>query len=288
MLNNWDKALHDKIHQSMLEEDPSILQYNHRLRIIDIISNKFKIEGIVADIGCGNGYFGIGLAKKFPNLERIDCIEASIPAVDEVIPRNINFYNVESIVKPVHGTFDDLGSEKYNMIFSMGALHHSKNLTKTLESIAKALKPGGLFIAQEPAMPDETTHADYYFKYNIVEERYDLKIRNGDRFDRFFRECEYKYSLIHNGFDIRIWDEYLEKGTLKARLYKYYKLIKNYLATNGYKKTFLKIITSLNKKKKNISSQQETWKINMSKAMTRVKHKFIVVKKTDCKEIFHG
>ena len=39
---------------------------------------------------------------------------------------------------------------------------------------------------------------NYQFKYNIVEERFGLKIRNGDRFDRFFRESEYKYWLIMN------------------------------------------------------------------------------------------
>ena len=285
MLNNWDKALHDKIHQSMLQQDPSTLQNNHRLRIIDKISDKFKIEGVVADIGCGNGYFGIGLARKFPDLERIDCIEASKPAVDEVIPRNIKYYNVKSIVKPIFGSFDDLGLEKYNMIFSMGALHHSKNLKKTLNSIAKALKPGGLLIAQEPAMPDDTTHTSYQFKYNIIEEKYGLKIRNGDRFDRFFRECEYKYNLVENGFDICMWEDYyLEKITIRAKLYMYYKLVKSYLTANGYKKTLFKLINRL---KKNTTSQPETWSIKMSKANASVKPKLIIVKKTDCNEIFH-
>ena len=42
----------------------------------------------------------------------------------------------------------------------MGALHHSRNLN-TLGSIFKALKPNGILIAQEPTMPDSTSHADY-------------------------------------------------------------------------------------------------------------------------------
>ena len=45
----------------------------------------------------------------------------------------------------------------------MGALHHFK--TKILKSLYNALKPNGMFIAQEPAMPDETKHNDYQFKY---------------------------------------------------------------------------------------------------------------------------
>ena len=90
----------------------------------------------------------------------------------------------------------------------MGALHHSQNLKNTLKSLYNALKPNGMLIAQEPAMPDETKHNDYQFKYNIIEERYGNKIRNGDRYDRFFRECEYKYCLIINGFDILHWENF--------------------------------------------------------------------------------
>ena len=57
-------------------------------------------------------------------------------------------------------------------------------------------------------MSDITTHADYNFKYNIIEEKFGLKIRNGDRFDRFFRECEWKTSLVHAGFDILVWEDF--------------------------------------------------------------------------------
>ena len=51
------------------------------------------------------------LAKKFPNVSRVDCIEASVKAVKELIPRNINFYNLEKRVKPVLGSFDNLEDE---------------------------------------------------------------------------------------------------------------------------------------------------------------------------------
>ena len=284
MLNDWDKALHDKIHTSMLNEDPKNLLNNNRLQILDKLNDAFKIEGVVADLGCGNGYFGIGLSKKFPNLSRIDCIEASKAAVEELIPRNIKFYDVGTVVKPILGTFDDLGSEKYNAIFVMGALHHSQDLNKTLGSIAKALKPNGTLIAQEPAMPDNTTHADYQFKYNIVEERFGLKIQNGDRFDRFFRECEYKYLLIINGFDICLWDDFKPKVITPFKL----KSVKNYLAVNGFRKTVSKIFYSLVKKKsENHISQSELWKKDMNKAVAGVMPKIFIAKKSECKKIFH-
>lgn len=285
MLNETDQTLHDEIHTLMLKQDPRTLLNNPRLKILDKLSNDLKVDGVVADVGCGSGYFGIGLAKKFPNIKRIDCIEASKSAVDELIPRNIKFYGLESRIKPVHGSFDDLGSETYDAVFVMGALHHSQDLKKTLNSISKALKPNGVLVAQEPAMPDDTTHTDYKFKYDIIEERFGLKIRNGDRFDRFFRECEYKYCLIINGFDIFLWDDFNSSSVNPSK----FELIKKYLSANGYKKTLSKIVYSLFKiKEKNYKSESEVWKQNMQKALTKLKPKIIVAKKSECKEVFHN
>ena len=281
MLNEWDKALHDEIHASMLSENPRNLLNGGRLDILDKLKKKkFKIEGVIADIGCGSGYFGIGLAKKFPGLLRIDCIESSKLAVEKIIPRNVEFHEVGKIVKPILGSFDNLESKKYDIIFAMGALHHSQDLNKTLKSIATALKPEGFLVAQEPTMPDNTTHEDYQFKYNIVEERFGLKIRNGDRFDRFFSECEYKYFLITNGFDINLWEDY-ELKIYKRSAIKRLKSLKNYLAINGYKKTLIKVLNSFKK------LQPEKWKIDMQKAVADLKPKLIIAKKSIAKEIFH-
>ena len=286
MLNKLDQTLHDEIHASMLKKNPRTLLSNPRLKVLDKLKDDFniKLEGVVADVGCGSGYFGIGLAKKFPNILRIDCIEASKSAAEELIPRNVKFYNLETRVKPVHGSFDNLGSETYDSIFAMGALHHSHDLKKTLGSIAKALKPNGILIAQEPAMPDNTTHTDYQFKYNIVEERFGLKIRNGDRFDRFFRESEYKYWLIMNGFDILLWDDFKTNTNNSPK----FKSIKNYLAINGFKKTLTKAIYSLFQKKiKKHEGQPEEWKKNMQMAISKLKPKIFIAKKSECKEVFH-
>jgi len=281
MLNRWDKLLHDKIHAKMLEQDPKDLLNNHRLKILDKINNDFKIEGDVADIGCGNAYFGIGLAKKFRNIKKIDCIEASKFAVEKIIPRNIQFHNVETVVKPIYGTFDNLGFEKYNIIFAMGALHHSSNLKKTLKSIAKALKPNGLLVAQEPAMPDDTTHEDYKFKYNIIEKRFGLEIKNGNRLDRFFRECEYKYCLKNKGFNICLSEKYSPESVNFSgtkfikhcfKIYKIKKKISEILNLIFYKKNFL---------------QDDKWKKEMNISTLKVKPKLFIARKSLCKHIFH-
>lgn len=284
MLNKLDKVLHDQIHSSMMSKDPKTLLDNPRLQILDKLYDnyKLKIEGVIADVGCGSGYFGIGLAKKFPNVSRVDCIEASVKAVKELIPRNINFYNLEKRVKPVLGSFDNLEDETYDIIFAMGALHHSQNLKNTFKSLHNALKPSGLLIAQEPAMPDETKHNDYQFKYNIVEERYGTKIRNGDRYDRFFRECEYKYCLIINGFDILYWENFNRNSKKNSKLGS----VKKYIDKNGYKNTFFKIINRLFRTK-NKTSQTINWKKDMEKATANLSSKLFIAKKSDCENVFH-
>lgn len=286
MLNEWDQSLHDQIHKTMLEKEPKNLLKNSRLRVLDNLNDNLrsKIKGIIADIGCGSGYFGIGLAKKFPNISRIDCIEASKFAVNELIPRNIKYYNVEECVKPVFGSFDNLGNETYDIIFAMGALHHSRNLNKTLSSIFNALKPDGMLIAQEPSMPDETTHFNYQVKYNIVEEKIGFQIRNGDRFDRFFRECEYKYNLVMNGFDILLWEDFELNKKSKSKI----QLAKNYLIKNGYKKTLFKLYNYFFKiKNKNNETNDKEWKKEMDKAISKLTPKLFVAKKSDCENIYH-
>ena len=282
-LNAFDKALHDEIHDNMSKMDPKDLLMNPRLKILSMLAN-YDIKGHVADVGCGSGYFGIGVAKHFDSVEKVDCIEASKIAVESVIPRNINYYGLSSKVEAIEGSFDLLPADTYDVVFAMGALHHSKNLNYTIQSIFKSLKPGGLLVAQEPAMPDTTSHDAYFEKYNIVEERYGLLIRNGDRYDRFFRECEYKYCLVNNGFDICLWEDF---QTPEKRYSMVVNLIQ-YAKKNGLKLILAKVFSRLRGENVRVGhSKAPSW-INKMKLETKnIKKKLFVVKKSGSQEIYH-
>ena len=65
-------------------------------------------------------------------------------------------------------------------------------------------------------MADTTTNADYVAKYNMVEDFFGFKIRNGDRDDHFFRECEYKTAAVFSGFDLVHFDQTLPAGIMPA------------------------------------------------------------------------
>jgi SAM-dependent methyltransferase len=279
-LNAFDKALHDQIHDKMSKMDPKDLLTNPRLKVLDMLAD-FDISGHVADVGCGSGYFGIGVAKYFDSVNKVDCIEASRVAVESVIPENISYYDVSSKVVALEGSFDLLPNETYDVVFAMGALHHSKNLNRTMHSIFKALKPGGLLVAQEPAMPDVTSHDAYFEKYNIVEERYGLRIRNGDRYDRFFRECEYKYSLVNNGFDICLWENFEVSEKKIASLIQYIK-------DRGLRVTLTKILSKLTTRKSaSRNSEEVSWVVKMKAATKNVEKKLFVARKSSSSEFYH-
>ena len=279
-LNAIDKELHDQIHEKMSKADPKYILENPRLKVLDMLAD-FEISGHVADVGCGSGYFGIGVAKYFDSVDRVDCIEASQVAVESVIPKNISYYDLSSKVVALEGSFDSLPNETYDVVFAMGALHHSKNLSRTMHSIFQALKPGGLLVAQEPSMPDVTSHDAYFEKYNIIEERFGLRIRNGDRYDRFFRECEYKYALVNNGFDICVWENFELSETKKARLFQY---IKDYGLIVTLKKILVKLMTR-NSAARN--SDEVSWVVKMRAATKSVEKKFFVARKSGSSEFYH-
>lgn len=282
-LNATDEALHDQIHEHMSKMDPKDLLDHPRLKVLDMLS-AFTITGDVADIGCGSGYFGIGVAKRFNSVTRVDCIEASKLAVESVISRNIDYFGLSSKVKALEGSFDALPANSYDVVFAMGALHHSQNLSRTMQSIFIALKPGGLLVAQEPAMPDTTTHEAYLEKYNIVEERYGLRIRNGDRYDRFFRDCEYKYCLVNNGFNLCSWGDFEfseQKTSMVVNLIQYAK-------SNGLKNTLAKILSKLKREKSDLQQGKgPSFFIEMKHATKNVKQKLFVAKKSGSSKKFH-
>ena len=264
----------------MSKIDPKDLLTNPRLKVLDMLAD-FDISGHVADVGCGSGYFGIGVAKYFDSVNKVDCIEASRVAVESVIPKNISYYDLSSKVNALEGSFDLLPNETYDVVFAMGALHHSKNLSRTMHSIFKALKPGGLLVAQEPAMPDITSHDAYFEKYNIVEERYELRIRNGDRYDRFFRECEYKYCLVNNGFDICLWENFEVSEKKISKLIQYIK-------DRGLRVTLKKILSKLKRRKSaSKNSEKASWVVKMKAATKNVEKKLFVARKSSSPEFYH-
>jgi SAM-dependent methyltransferase len=283
MLNDVDTELHDAIHDSMLEQDPSGI-FKDRVEVFQRFEDVFgNLYGNVLDVGAGNGYASIWLAKNYHKVKSIVALEASESAVSQLIPRNVKFHKVEDKVRAHYGSFDSIKRNEYDFVIAFGALHHSKDLMSTFKSISKVIRDDGYLIAQEPVMPDSTTHQYYQIKYNIVEERFGLKIRNGDRHDHFFRECEYLAAGVLSGFDVAMNEDWRKASDNSSK--KYYKKILRLieaLSRKGVKDTCRKVIRS------GMSTDIPSWKTELSKATKNVAPKLLVFKKSSISSVYHN
>jgi SAM-dependent methyltransferase len=219
-LTDIDDELHARIHRAMMDVPPDAI-FGPRVEVFARVEAALgvRVGGRVLDVGCGNGYASIWLAQH-RDVTEVVALEGSPAAVEELIPRNVAHHGVEDRVTPRLATFDAIGeTDAYDFAVAFGALHHSACLYSTFASVARALKPGGFLIAHEPVMPDATTNRRYVDKYDVVEEKYGLSIRNGDRDDHFFRHAEYVVAGAFNQLDLRL-DESgdAQRSSLAGRL----------------------------------------------------------------------
>lgn len=97
----------------------------------------------ILDAGCGTGHITASLGKIFPDADviGIDLSSASI----SIAKKLADLHNVKNVIL-VQGNCDAETLEKYgpfDLIVSMGMIHHNPNPTQTLKDLGKALKTNG-------------------------------------------------------------------------------------------------------------------------------------------------
>jgi 2-polyprenyl-3-methyl-5-hydroxy-6-metoxy-1,4-benzoquinol methylase len=162
-----------------------------------------KINGKVLEIGAGDGWCSAYLAKN-KIFEELYVMECNLPAVEQLIPKTFEILSAPTDrINLVHGSFNYINKDiNFNVIVAMGALHHAKNLFHTFKECYEALRPGGFLIAQEPYMLDSTKNEFYFEREKKEIEFWGVKtLKNSERSDVFYRECEYRTAAYHVGFD---------------------------------------------------------------------------------------
>jgi trans-aconitate methyltransferase len=148
----------------------------------------------ILDLGCGTGQLTAEIARSGARVTGLD------NSADMLAEARQNFPGL-TFVSGEASAFDF--SEQFDAVFSNAVLHWVKNADGAAASIARALRPGGRFVAEfggkgniatvQAALrallgPAADNQSPWYYpsigEYSAVLERHGLEVRNASLFDR--------------------------------------------------------------------------------------------------------
>lgn len=118
---------------------------------------------VVADIGAGSGYFCWRMAKEIGRTGKVYGVDIQ-PEMLELLDRNMKRREVDNVV-PVQGTTTDpkLPAESVDTILMVDVYHEFDQPFEMLQSMTRALRPGGRIVlveyrGEDPSVPIKTVH----------------------------------------------------------------------------------------------------------------------------------
>jgi ubiquinone/menaquinone biosynthesis C-methylase UbiE len=98
-------------------------------------------NAIGADIGCGSGRWAILMAPKVTHLHLVDASSEALAVAQKNLASfsNCSFHHASVDEMPIPDEFLDFA-------YSLGVLHHVPDTAKAIQSVAKKIKPGGIFL----------------------------------------------------------------------------------------------------------------------------------------------
>jgi len=117
----------------------------------------------VLECGCGTGWLTYFLGRKGYEVVGQDCspdaIELARANPPFTGPCNVGF---------ICSDFEGLGyRDEFDAIVFYGALHHSQDIEKAIQSAYQALRPNGVFVAVEPGMGHERRSRKIIEEYDV-------------------------------------------------------------------------------------------------------------------------
>lgn len=179
----------EKAHVLMSEERKEKLPPN---KIIDYLG--VEANDTIADLGAGNGYFALPMAKKAKAVYAVDIA----PEMLEMLKVNADQEQLENI-QYVESDLDEiqLGDDSVNKVMISLVLHEVPDLDKTLREIKRILQPGGQVLVIE---------------FEAVETESGPPLHHRISADEMVR------SLKENGFDAEVISLNPENYAVKATL----------------------------------------------------------------------
>jgi len=144
-----------------------------------------KSGSVVADVGCGSGYFTFHFAGRVGAMGKVYAEDLDAEVLRKIQARANEEHLTQ--IETIQGKPDnpDLPVEQLDAILVMNAYHEMKDFNQMLSGMYRALKPGGkLVIIDHEADPGEP-RSEYQDRHRIPEQlvRQDLA-RNGFHFLR--------------------------------------------------------------------------------------------------------
>jgi ubiquinone/menaquinone biosynthesis C-methylase UbiE len=103
------------------------------IKKLDLQSNQ-----IVADLGCGNGYFSIPISKQVRKVYSIDIQEEMIKALEKKLFEQ-NILNIDPLLSKESKI--PLNDESIDLVLSINTLHEFQQKQKMVKEIRRILKP---------------------------------------------------------------------------------------------------------------------------------------------------
>jgi SAM-dependent methyltransferase len=210
-LKKREIEIHHNYHENLADKEVSLSklfesdQRKIRIDSLNYFINKtgVKFHGKILEVGAGDGWCSAYIGRNF-SYDELYTMEINKAAIERLIPKVFKVAEIDTSKSTlVLGSFNNIKLKNYfDVVVVMGALHHSSNLYSTFKSIYESLKPGGWLVAQEPSMHNDTLN-NFYFEREKQEVNFKKleTVKNSDRSDVFYRECEYRTAGFHVGFD---------------------------------------------------------------------------------------
>ena len=104
----------------------------------------------IADIGAGDGFYSVRIARAMPPAGRVTAVDVSEKALGELRQR-LELEGVQN-VDVTFGAFDDprLPAETFDAALIYNSYHETADFAPMLRGILSGLKPGGRLVISEP------------------------------------------------------------------------------------------------------------------------------------------
>jgi SAM-dependent methyltransferase len=102
---------------------------------------ELPVQALGADIGCGSGRWAAIVA---PQVGRLVCVDASADALAVAHRNLVGMGNVAFHQADVGGL--PFAEGELDFAYSLGVLHHVPDIVSAIASVARTLKPGGIFL----------------------------------------------------------------------------------------------------------------------------------------------